>query len=204
MRGPLMRRIERNEKLIEKIGAKGRYAQAMRDHPRHRFIAEVLSDEAGTDAAVPIGYGVNCSRPSTIMRMLTLLKPEGRVLEVGTGCGWQTAMLSSLCPEVFSIEVIPELAERAARDCNVGGVTIKHGDGMLGWPEAAPFDRIIVCAGCPKVPEALFDQLKPGGLMVIPLGNGHQDLCTVRKLMSGEPDITVIEPSGFVWSTGGG
>ena len=193
------RREDRNERLIEKIGVTGRYAQAMRDHPRWLYIAEVLSDEATTDAAVPIGHGVNCSRPSTIMRMLALLKPEGRVLEVGTGCGWQTAMLSSMCDQVFSIELIPELAARAARDCSIPGVTIKHGDGNLGWPEAAPFDRIIVCASAPEVPPALFDQLKPGGLMVIPIRNGAQDLCTVRKLMSGEPDITVIEPSGFVW-----
>jgi protein-L-isoaspartate(D-aspartate) O-methyltransferase len=195
----MTRRIDRNEALISQISATGRYAQAMRDHPRYMFIAEVLSDEAGTNAAVPIGHGVNCSRPSTIMRMLSLLEPEGKVLEVGTGCGWQTAMLSSLCSEVYSIEIIPELAQRAARDCNIPGVTIKHGDGNEGWPEAAPFDRIIVCAGSPIVPPALFDQLKTGGLMVIPLGTGSQDLCTVRKLISGEPEITVIEPSGFVW-----
>lgn len=190
---------ERNERLITDIGAIGRYAEAMRAQPRHLYLAEYFRDEAYKNVAVPIGHGVNCSRPSTILRMMTLLNPEGKCLEIGTGCGWQTAMLATMCSQVFSIEYIPELAERAVRDCRVPGVFIKHGDGKIGWHEAAPFDRIMVCAGSPSVPPVLFDQLKPEGIMVIPIGTELQDLCVVRKSPSGEPDITVIEPSGFVW-----
>lgn len=150
---------------------------AIRDVPRHHFLAEIFSDEAYKDAAPPIANGLTASRPSTVVTMLAALGKPRKVLEIGTGCGWQTALLSMFA-QTYSIEIHPGLAERAARDLRAYRVALRQGDGMQGWPEAAPFDGIIVCAALPEPPLALFDQMTEDGIMVAQVGN---ELCTLNK-----------------------
>lgn len=149
--------------------------------PRHHFVAEIFRDDVYKDTALPIGHGVNCSRPSTVTKMLSLLGERRKVLEIGTGCGWQTALLSTYA-ETYSIEAMPALHERAGRDLASYRVRLRLGDGMLGWPEAAPFDGIVVCASVSECPPLLFDQLSDDGVMVFPLDRGdRQELCRVEK-----------------------
>lgn len=146
-------------------------AEAISAVSRSDFVAEVFYREAGQDAAIPIGHGVTSTRPSRVETMLRLLGVRGRVLEIGTGCGWQTAILSRYA-EVYSIERIERLHARAARDLAGYPVHLRHGDGLRGWPEAAPFDGIILCAAVPKVPSALLSQLADPGVLVAPIGDG--------------------------------
>ena len=144
--------------------------------PRAAFVPEGLRGDADADRPLPIGHGQTISQPFIVAYMTEQLRLAGpeRVLEVGTGSGYQTALLALLADEVFSIEVVPELAERA-RALLVGtlghlNVRLRTGDGSLGWPEEAPFDRIIVTAAAPEVPAALLAQLAPGGRMILPVG----------------------------------
>ncbi len=150
---------------------------AMRKIPRHLFVPSDRIDEAYEDRPLPIGYGQTISQPYMVAVMTELLKPNKnkKILEIGTGCGYQTAILAEICKEVYTIERVPELTEMAKRNLEKLGyknVFFKTGDGSLGWEENAPYDGIIVTAGAPKVPESLKKQLsKDGGVLVIPVGS---------------------------------
>jgi protein-L-isoaspartate(D-aspartate) O-methyltransferase len=153
--------------------------RAIEEVPRHHFISEIFRDEAYKDSAPPIGHGAHASRPSTVVRMLSLLGKPRKVLEVGTGCGWKTALLSTFC-EVHSIEINQGLHERAKRDLRGFNVNLYHGDGLKGIHDKAPFDGIIVCAAVKQVPPALLEQLS--GVMVLPIGDEtHQELFRITK-----------------------
>ncbi len=183
---------ERREKLVEHLRRRGikdeRVLSAMLKVPRHLFVPPELSEEAYNDYPLPIGHGQTISQPYIVALMTEALevKENHRVLEIGTGSGYQCAILAELAKEVYSVERIPELALRAQRVLSLLGynnVWIKIDDGTLGWPEYAPYDRIIVTAGAPKIPEPLIEQLDKGGIMVIPVGDEYsQELLVVTKL----------------------
>lgn len=152
-----------------------RVLAAIAQIPRARFVPESARDDAEADRPLPIGFGQTISQPFVAAYMTESLRLGGteRVLEVGTGSGYQTALLAYLAEEVFSIEIVAELSDRARRilgELGLANVHLRTGDGALGWPEEAPFQRIIVTAAAPQVPRALLDQLAPGGRMVIPVG----------------------------------
>lgn len=154
--------------------------------PRHFFIAEYFRADAYKDCAIPIGHGVTASRPSTIAKMLGLLGRQERVLEIGTGCGWQTALLTKFSTEVFSIEYVPELHERAARDLRDFSVRLKQGDGREGWPEHAPFTGIISAFCMESIPQTIIDQMTIGGVFVGPIGDaGRQEIVRAEKTARG-------------------
>ncbi len=176
------------ERQIRKRGVRNsRVLAAMEKVPRHRFVPEDSSEHAYEDSPLSIGKGQTISQPYMVAVMTESAVPEAheRVLEVGTGSGYQTAILAELAREVYSIERIPELAERAKGLLGRLGyenVFIRVGDGSEGWGEMAPFDAIVVTAGAPDIPEPLVEQLGLGGRLVIPIGSSHhQTLCTVRK-----------------------
>jgi len=164
----------------EQLEARGisnpRLLEAFRHVPRHLFVEEALQNQAYEDYPLPIGYGQTISQPYMVALMIDALRLTGKekILEIGTGSGYQTALLAELAEEVFSIERIPTLAHRAISTLNrmkYFNVTIRIGDGTFGWPEKAPFDGIIVSAGAPEIPEVLKGQLAPGGRLVIPVGS---------------------------------
>lgn len=176
------------ERQIRKRGLRShRVLAAMEKIPRHRFVPENSCDHAYEDSPLSIGRGQTISQPYMVALMTecAALEPEDRVLEVGTGSGYQTAILAELAREVYSIERIPELAEKAEGLLSRLGyenVSIRVGDGSEGWSEKAPFDAIIVAAGAPEIPDPLVEQLGAGGRLVIPIGSAHhQTLCTVKK-----------------------
>jgi protein-L-isoaspartate(D-aspartate) O-methyltransferase len=183
-----------------------RVLEAMRRVPRHRFVPEPVRHLAYDDAPVPIGSGQTISQPYIVAFMTQALDvaPGHRVLEIGTGSGYQAAVLAELTREVYSIEVIPELADGARAtlaDAGYGYVQLRTGNGYLGWPEQAPFDRIIVTAAPPEVPPALVAQLKPGGLMAIPVGIEEQELRILRRTAAGLEMLRTL-PVRFVPMTG--
>jgi protein-L-isoaspartate(D-aspartate) O-methyltransferase len=152
-----------------------RVLAAFAEVPRRLFVPERLQDDADADRPLPIGCGQTISQPYVVAYMTERLGLTGaeRVLEVGTGSGYQAAILARLAARVFSVEVVPELAERAREllaSLGLANVRLRSGDGALGWPEEAPFERIIVTAAAPDVPPALVDQLAPGGRMILPVG----------------------------------
>jgi protein-L-isoaspartate(D-aspartate) O-methyltransferase len=177
--------------LVEQLQGKGirdmAVLRAVGTVPRHLFIPDSVKHRAYEDSALPIGQDQTISQPYVQARSCELLKLTGRerVLEVGTGSGYQTALLSMLAETVFSIERLPELARRAhevLRSQHYDNLTVMHGDGTLGWKPAAPYDGIIVSAASPTVPTPLLDQLAPGGRMVIPVGpETAQSLTLVTK-----------------------
>lgn len=157
--------------------------------PRHRFVPSQYRDNAYEDRPLPIGWGQTISQPFIVALMTELLEltPEAKVLEVGTGCGYQTAILAELAKDVYSIEVIPELSGRAAAtlaELGYDNIHLRVGDGWEGWPEEAPFDGIIVTAAAPFWPPALVEQLAEGGNIVIPIGpaGGEQILWQGTKI----------------------
>jgi protein-L-isoaspartate(D-aspartate) O-methyltransferase len=179
-----------------------RVLEAMRTVPRHRFVPEPLRERAYDDSPLPIGLGQTISQPYIVAFMTQALdvQPGHRVLEIGTGSGYQAAVLAELTSEVYSIEVVPELAERARTtlaDLNYDRVRLRVGNGYLGWPEQAPFDRIIVTAAPPEIPPALVAQLKAGGLMAIPVGEGEQELRILRRTATGLETLQTL-PVRFV------
>jgi protein-L-isoaspartate(D-aspartate) O-methyltransferase len=160
---------------------------AMRRVPRHLFIPAEVRDAAYLDTALPIGHEATISQPFIVAVMTHLARPQPGdvVLEVGTGTGYQAAVLSPLVRRVYTIEIVPPLAAQAAerlKRMGYANVVVRQGDGYAGWPEHAPFDAILVTAGATHVPEPLVKQLKPGGRMVIPVGRrGDQQLTVVEK-----------------------
>jgi protein-L-isoaspartate(D-aspartate) O-methyltransferase len=183
-----------------------RVLAAMRRVPRHRFIPVPLRDRAYDDSPVPIGFGQTISQPYIVAFMTQALdvEPGHSVLEIGTGSGYQAAVLAELTREVYSIEVLPELAERARatlEDLGYRDVRLRAGNGYLGWPEAAPFDRIIVTAAPPEIPPALVEQLEVGGLMAIPVGTVEQELRILRRTADGLETLKTL-PVRFVPMTG--
>jgi protein-L-isoaspartate(D-aspartate) O-methyltransferase len=156
-----------------------RVLQAMREVPRHLFVPAVVASKAYGPGALPIGAKQTISQPYIVARMIELLELTGteKVLEIGTGTGYQAVVLSKLCAKVFSIERINELALRAAeliRELRIYNATVKVFDGTYGWSDQAPFDRIIVAAAAPEVPEPLVQQLARTGKMIVPIGSGSQ------------------------------
>ena len=177
---------------------------AMGKVPRHRFVRPSLAGEAYADRALPIEEGQTISQPYIVALMTQLLELKGpeRVLEVGTGSGYQAAVLGELVKQVYTIEILPGLATSAAERLKALGywnVEVKAGDGYLGWPEHAPFDAIIVTAGATHIPPRLIAQLAEGGRLVIPVGEspGHQELLQGRKVR-GRLVTRVIAPVRFV------
>jgi len=181
---------ERNEMVREQIQARGihdpRVLQAMREVKRHLFVPAESAEDAYEDYPLPIGEGQTISQPYIVALMTELLelKAEDRVLEIGTGSGYQGAILSRLAREVYSIEIVPSLGETARKRLDLLGydnVQVKVGDGYQGWPEKAPFDAIIVTAAPPEIPQALVEQLAEGGRMVVPVGTNYQELMRLDK-----------------------
>ena len=170
--------------------ANARVLEAMARVPRDRFVPPEYAVAAYDDGPVPIGEGQTISQPFIVAYMTEALEPAAtdRVLEVGTGCGYQTAVLAELVSAVYSIERVPSLAERAIQLLGVLGyanVQVRHGDGFQGWPEEAPFDKIIVTAAPAEVPPALIGQLGPGGILIAPIGRTDQTITIVRRTPQG-------------------
>jgi protein-L-isoaspartate(D-aspartate) O-methyltransferase len=183
---------QRKEMVTEQIQARGikdrRLLQAMLKVQRHIFVPPALEKFAYSDSPLPIGEGQTISQPYIVALMTELLELEGneKVLEIGTGSGYQAAILAELAEEVYTIEIIESLAQVAAgrlKDLGYENVSVKAGDGYLGWPEEAPFDGIIVTAAAEEVPPPLIEQLAEGGRLVIPLGpqGGFQRLALFKK-----------------------
>jgi protein-L-isoaspartate(D-aspartate) O-methyltransferase len=179
---------------------------AMRRVPRHALIPEQMRPLAYADHPLPIGHDQTISQPYIVaaMTQAAQLKPSARVLEVGTGSGYQGAVLAELASEVYTIEIVAPLAERAKRDLGALGyknIRFRTGDGYKGWPEAAPFDAIIVTAAPPEVPPPLVEQLKVGGRLVIPVGKYYQELIVIERTEEGAIRRTLM-PVRFVPMTG--
>jgi len=178
--------------------------QAMLDIPRHFFLPDSQHMKAYDDSPLPIGQDQTISQPYIVAAMIELIEPDPshRVLEVGVGSGYSVAVLRRIVQEVYGIERNPVLLEEAKRRIErlgLGHVNLKEGDGTLGWPEAAPFDAILVTAGSPRVPEALLRQLKEGGSLVIPLGNREeQKLLRILKKPGGHLQEKELFPVRFV------
>lgn len=181
--------------------------KAMRETKRHLFTPRSLWPRAYVDRPLPIGHDQTISAPSIVALMTELIEPgpETVMLEIGTGSGYQAAVLAPLVKHVYTIEIVEPLANRAAetlKDLGYENVTVKYGDGYKGWPEHAPFDGIMVTCAPEKVPQPLVDQLKEGGRMVIPVGKQwEQELYLLRKV-DGELERTAIIPVLFVPMTG--
>lgn len=180
-----------------------RVLSALRKVKRHLFLPEGMKLYAYQDSALPIEERQTISQPYIVALMTELarLTPEARVLEIGTGSGYQVAVLAELCKEVYSIELIKPLADKAKERLNGLGyknIEIRHGDGYQGWPEAAPFDAILVTAAAPDVPEELIKELKTGGRLVIPLGDFFQELYVITKNEDGSVKKENMIPVRFV------
>jgi protein-L-isoaspartate(D-aspartate) O-methyltransferase len=166
--------------------------------PRRFFIGEYHNRKRYKDTAVPIGRGVNCTAPSQIKNMLELLGPCNRVLEIGTGCGWQTALLTVMCEEVYSIEYDRRLYERAEYNLRGYNVKLKCGDGFEGWVEHAQFNGIIACTAIPEIPDDLLRQLAPDGVMVCPVGDSKKQVLTRITKQNDLLQVEEYEECGFV------
>ncbi len=202
----------RNKMVDDEIVAAGvrnpRVIQAMRDTPRHEFVTlNYRNQQAYMDMALPIGEAQTISPPFIVAYMTETLdpQPEDKVLEIGTGSGYQAAVLSPLAAEVYTIEIVEKLGRHAAQTLkrlHYGNVHVKVGDGFLGWPEKAPFDRIIVTCSPEKVPAALVEQLREGGRLVIPIGERYQQTLKLMKKVGGKMKTETLLPVIFVPMTG--
>lgn len=198
-------------RLVQRLKESGirsdRVLEVMAEVPRHIFLDEALSHRAYEDTALPIGYGQTLSQPYIVARMTELLlrHQPARVLELGTGSGYQTAVLSQLFDQIYSVERIKPLQDRARdrlRQLGIRNVMLKHADGGMGWPERGPFDGIIVTAAPMEVPAELLEQLADGGVLVAPVGEERQVL--VEVIRNGDKfDRRELEPVRFVPLLGG-
>lgn len=191
-----------DEQLVARGIADPAVLAAMRRVPRHRFVGDDMQRLAHADHPLPVGHGATISQPYVVARMLELARvaPGARVLDVGTGSGYQAAVLAELGADVYGVELVPELAARAAarlRELGYTRVHVRAGDGRRGWPEHAPYAAILVAAAADAVPQALKDQLAPGGRLVIPVGRGVQDLEVLERRADGFHEQTVL-PVRFV------
>lgn len=178
-------------RMVERLRAQGikdtAALAAMMQVPRHQFVDEGLAYSAYDDTALPIGFQQTISQPFVVARMIELLRAGrelGRTLEIGAGCGYQAAVLAGVATEVYAVERIRPLLDKARanlRPLRLPNVRLKHADGTLGLPEAAPFDSIIVAAAAVGVPQALKDQLAPGGRLIIPVGGNEQRLLLIER-----------------------
>jgi protein-L-isoaspartate(D-aspartate) O-methyltransferase len=198
------------DRLIQRLLDQGvtnmRVIDVMRNTPRHIFLDEALAHRAYEDNALPIGHGQTLSQPYTVARMTEILLGAAgkleRVLEVGTGSGYQTVVLAQLVPQVYSVERIKPLQDKARERIKKLGLTnvhLRHADGGFGWPEMGPYDGILSTAAPHSVPEELLKQLAPSGVLVIPLGGKDQQLHLIMR--EGETDkfvTRIIEPVNFV------
>lgn len=201
----LLRQAMIENQIIDRGVSDERVIKAMNDVPRHLFVKESLRDLAYADGPLPIGHNQTISQPYIVAYMTEILQPDTHhiVLEVGTGSGYQAAILSKLVNHVYSIEIIPELGKEAANRLDKLGydnVTVKIGDGYNGWEEHSPFDRIIVTAAPEQIPKKLVDQLKSGGLMILPVGKTSfgQDMRIVKKDRTGQVTTKETIPVRFV------
>ena len=206
------------ERMVERLREQGitdaRVLAAMAGVPRHLFVEEALASRAYEDTALPIGFGQTISQPYVVARMIQELRAGrppagvggrelGKVLEIGTGCGYQAAVLASLATEVYSVERIRELLDRARanlRELRLKNLRLAHGDGAVGLEKAAPFDSIILAAAAPEMPQALLRQLARGGRMILPLrdaGAEAQHLVLVERSRHGFSEST-LDPVRFV------
>ena len=200
----------RSRMVADQIAARGvsdsRVLDAMRRVPRHRLVPEEQQQLAYQDRPLPIGHGQTISQPFIVAFMTASLDLDGseRVLEIGTGSGYQTAVLAELAKTVYSIEIVAPLAERARAalaELGYENVTVRAGDGYQGWPEAAPFDAIIVTAAPDHVPAPLIQQLAVGGRMIVPVGSAVQELVLLTRTAAGIERERVL-PVRFVPMTG--
>lgn len=178
-------------RLIERLRAQGIKDEvvlaAMNAVPRHMFIDEALASRSYDDVSLPIGYGQTISQPYIVARSIEILRngmPLNRVLEIGSGCGYQAAVLAQVAKDVYSVERIQPLFQRATdclKELKVRNVTLRYADGGLGLPAAGPFDGIVMAAAATHVPQALLEQLTVGGRMVLPLGAQEQFLCLIER-----------------------
>jgi protein-L-isoaspartate(D-aspartate) O-methyltransferase len=205
----------RNQMVAEQLAApfRGitdrRVLQAMTTVPRHEFVPEMQRDQAYDDTPLPIGYGQTISQPYIVALMTEQLDPQPgqRVLEIGTGSGYQAAVLARLVREVYSIEIVEPLATRAAADLQRLGyanVFVRSGDGYQGWPDKAPFDAVIVTCAPEHIPQPLVDQLKEGGRMLIPVGPRENQQLYVLEKLDGKIKQRAVLAVCFVPMTGQG
>ena len=191
-RGIGMTSARTRERLLQRLRDQGISNEAVLDRirnvPRHLFVDEALASRAYEDTALPIGRGQTISQPFIVARMTEAILRDGMpasVLEIGTGCGYQAAVVAGLVPQVYSIERLKPLAQKARQrlsELNIYNVKVRHGDGFKGWPGKAPFDAIMVTAAPASIPEALLSQLSEGGRLVIPVGPpGVQELMLVTR-----------------------
>jgi protein-L-isoaspartate(D-aspartate) O-methyltransferase len=197
------------DRLIARLREEGisdqRVLDRIRDVPRHLFVDEALSTRAYEDTALPIGFGQTISQPFIVALMTQAVLADGvpeRVLEIGTGCGYQTAVLAGLCPHVYSVERLGELQRRAGerlREIGTFNVTLRHADGWRGFKRHAPYDAIIVTAAPDRIPQALLDQLASGGRLVLPVdAERSQELLRIRRDEQGEYSRELLAPVSFV------
>ncbi|HUP95818.1 MAG TPA: protein-L-isoaspartate(D-aspartate) O-methyltransferase [Burkholderiales bacterium] len=183
-------------RMIERLRGQGIRDEvvlsAMGEVPRHLFVDEALASRAYEDIALPLGFGQTISSPHTVARMTELARAGGalgKVLEIGTGCGYQAAVLSRVAKEVYSIERVAALLAKARkhfRELRMLNVRLRHGDGHTGMPEVAPFNAIVMTAAATHVPRELMDQLEVGGRMILPIAHGHeQRLCVIERSLHG-------------------
>ena len=176
--------------------------KAMARVPRHLFVPAEARQYAYDDRPLAIGRGQTISQPYIVAYMSETLQlqPQHKVLEIGTGSGYQAAVLAEIAGQVYSVEIVPELADRARQALAQAGykrVNVRTGNGYLGWPESAPYDRIIVTAAPPEIPKALVDQLAIGGIMVVPVGTSYQEIVVITKTKEGVTERRTI-PVRFV------
>lgn len=199
--------LRRRARMVEALAAHGiadgEVLGAFGEVPRHRFVDEALQARAYGDGALPIGLGQTLSQPLVVGRMIEALRlaAADRVLEIGTGSGYQAALLQKLAAQVFTVERLEGLAERARRNWERAGVApipLRVGDGSLGWPEHAPYDAIIVAAATPRVPQALLEQLRPGGRLVVPVGGAFEQSLRVLVRSADGAEVREGETCRFV------
>lgn len=200
------------DELIDRVIIPGgvsdpRTIEAIRLTPRHRYVPQELRDQAYLDRALPIGEAQTISSPYIVAVMTEALDPQptDKVLEIGTGSGYQASVLAPLVDEVYSIEIVEDLARRTQRllvGLGYENIHTRIGDGYLGWPEAAPFDKIIVTCSPSAVPQPLVDQLRDGGLMAIPVGTTYQQLLHIFRKREGQLEQVSVRPTLFVPMTG--